>query len=103
MTIYALLLKSICSLARHAFQALHNGLRWGESNGFAVIHEIVHMHHPSVANSLLAPGYAAVYNQPPIMQTPGHKGNYELSHATYIAKFSDWETQLRHYQEFAHF
>jgi hypothetical protein len=42
MTLYALLLKSICSLAHHAHQALHNGLRLvGESNGFAVLHEIV--------------------------------------------------------------
>jgi hypothetical protein len=54
------------------------------------------MHHPSVANSL-APGYDVVHNQPPppLMHAPGQEGRYELTHATYIATFSDWETQLR--------
>jgi hypothetical protein len=44
MTLYALLLESIRSSARHAYQALHNGLQLGESNGFAVLHEIIKMH-----------------------------------------------------------
>jgi hypothetical protein len=102
MTLYALLLDSIKSSARHAHQALHNGLQLGESNGFAVLHEIICMHHPSVANSL-APGYSTVFSRPPSMKPPGHDGTYELSHATYIANYRDWETQLRYYPEFTHF
>jgi hypothetical protein len=70
MTLYALLLEMIRPTARHALQALHNGLRLGESNGFAVLQEIIHMHHPSVANTL-APSYAMIYNEPPSMKTPG--------------------------------
>jgi hypothetical protein len=102
MTLYALFQDSIRSSARHAYQALHNGLRLGETNGFAVLHELVRMHHPRVANSL-APSYASVYNNPPSMATPGREESYELSHATYSATFSDWETQLRYYPEFSHF
>ena len=60
------------------------------------------MHHPSFANSL-APGYASIYNHPPTMLSPGRDSSYELSHATYIARFRDWETQLRYYPESAHF
>jgi hypothetical protein len=37
MMLYTLLLESICSLARHAYQVLHNGLQLGESNGFAAM------------------------------------------------------------------
>jgi hypothetical protein len=102
MTLYALLLESIKPTARHAYQALHNGLQLGESNGFAVLHEIIRMHHPSVANSL-APGYSTVYTRPPSMKAPGRDDTYELAHSTYIASYRDWETQLRYYPEFAHF
>jgi hypothetical protein len=48
MTLYALLLKNIKATARHAYQALHNGLRLSESNGFVVLHEVIWMHHPLV-------------------------------------------------------
>jgi hypothetical protein len=102
MTLYALLLDSIKASARHAYQALHNALQLGESNGFGVIHEIIRMHHPSIANSL-APSYSTIYARPPSMATPGRDGTYELSHATYLAHFRDWETQLRYYPEFTHF
>jgi hypothetical protein len=37
------------------------------------------------------------------MEAPGCKGSYKLSHLTYIALYSDWETQLRYYPVFAHF
>jgi hypothetical protein len=67
MALYALLLEFIHSSACHAYQALHNGLQPGESNGFAVIHGIICMHHSSVANSL-APGYSTIYNWTPSMQ-----------------------------------
>jgi hypothetical protein len=77
MILYALFLETIRSSASHAYQALHNGLRLGKSNGFAVLHEIVRMHHPSVANSL-APSYASIYNQPPVMKAPGKGETYEL-------------------------
>jgi hypothetical protein len=92
--VYALLLKNIKATARHAYQeALHNGLRLGKSDGFVVLHEVLRMHHPSVANSL-APCYATIYNKPPIMKPPARDESYELCHATYSAAFSDWETQL---------
>jgi hypothetical protein len=102
MTLYILLLETIRPTARHAFLALHNGLRLGESNGFAVLQEIICMHHPSVANSL-APTYAMIYSKPPSMKIPSREGTYKLAHATYSAEFSDWETQLRYYPDFAHF
>jgi hypothetical protein len=86
MTLYALFQDSIRSSARHAYQALHNGLRLGETNGFAVLHELVRMHHPRVANSL-APSYSSVYNHPPSMQPRRREESYELSHATYSATF----------------
>jgi hypothetical protein len=70
MTLYAPLLEAIKPSARHAYQTLHNGLRLGETDGFAVLHEIVRMHHPSVANSL-APHYSTIYNKPPSMKLPG--------------------------------
>jgi hypothetical protein len=63
MTLYALLLDSIKPSARHAYQALHNALQLGESNGFAVIHEIIRLHHPRIANSL-APSYSTIYTRP---------------------------------------
>jgi hypothetical protein len=102
MTLYALLLDSIKPSARHAYQALHNALQLGESNGFAVIHEIIRLHHPRIANSL-APSYSSIFTRPPTMATPGRDGTYELSHATYLAHYRDWETQLRYYPEFTHF
>jgi hypothetical protein len=37
------------------------------------------------------------------MKPPGRDGTYELLHATYIANYRDWETQLRYYPEFTHF
>jgi hypothetical protein len=102
MTLYALLLKSIRSSTHHAYQALQNGLQLGESNGFVVLHEIVRMHHPNVANSL-APSYSTIFNRPPSMKPPGRDGSYELAHSTYVANYQDWETQLRYYPEFTHF
>ena len=65
MTLYALLLDLITSSARYAYQALHNGLQLGNTNGFAVLHEIICKPHPSFANSL-APSYSSIYARPPI-------------------------------------
>jgi hypothetical protein len=74
----------------------------GKMNGFAVLHKIIRMHHPSIANSL-APSYSSIYVCPPTMKPPGQADAYELVHATYIAQYHDWETQLRYYPEFTHF
>jgi hypothetical protein len=103
MTLYALLLDLINSSAQYAYLALHNGLQLGETNGFAVlVLGIIRMHHPRVANSL-APSYSSIYVQPPTMKPPGPADTYKLAHATYIAKYRDWETQLQYYPEFSIF
>jgi hypothetical protein len=102
MTLYALLLDSIRKTAFHAYSALNNQLQLGASNGFTVLQEIIRRHHPRIANTL-APAYATILANQPKMVPPGRKGTYELSHATYLATFRDWETQLSYYQEFIHF
>jgi hypothetical protein len=102
MTLYALLMDSIKSSAPYAYQAMNNELKLGASNGFNVLHELIRMHHPRMNNSL-APSYSSIFSNPPVMAPPGREGSYELSHSTYIALYSDWETQLRYYPEFLYF
>jgi hypothetical protein len=102
MTLFAFLMDLIQSLAPYAYQAMNNELKLGASNGFSVLHEMICMHHPCMNNSL-APSYSSIFNSPPIMAPPGQEGSYELSHLTYIALYSNWETQLWYYPEFTHF
>jgi hypothetical protein len=99
MTLYALLLDAIRKTAFQAYSVLNNQLQLGASNGFTVLQEIICRHHPPIANTL-APSYATILANQHKMLPPGQEGTYELLHATYLATFCDWETQLSYYQDF---